>query len=215
MGEGVELLVKLIAMVLIVCDEFGRQGVGEAEGDGVGRAVLFPVGEEGSGGFFDVFPVDAGGFGIFGEGLAARRLKHGLRRDAAATFNFAALVEGRRQRLRDRDFVNRVLGERDADGVADAVRQQRADADGALDPAVLAVAGLGHAEVDWIVPVRALRVEPGDEQAIGLDHHLRVGRLHREDEIVIVIFPRQTGEFQRALAHPERRVAVAVHDAVG
>ena len=33
-----------------------------------------------------------------------------------------------------------LLGQRDADGVADAVFEQRADADGALDPAILAVA---------------------------------------------------------------------------
>ena len=38
-----------------------------------------------------------------------------------------------------RDFVDAVLGQRDAHRVADAVAQQRADADGTFDPAVFAV----------------------------------------------------------------------------
>ena len=52
------------------------------------------------------------------------------------------------QRLPDGDFVNAVFGERDADGVADAVAEQRADADGALDSRILAFTGLGDAEMD-------------------------------------------------------------------
>ena len=38
---------KFIAVVLVAGDEFGGERVSEAEGDGVGRTVLFPVGKEG------------------------------------------------------------------------------------------------------------------------------------------------------------------------
>ncbi len=60
------------------------------------------------------------------------------------------------QRLRHRDLVDAVFGERNADGVADAVAQERADADRALDAAVLAFAGLGDAEMDRVIPIRRL-----------------------------------------------------------
>ena len=72
------------------------------------------------------------------------------------------LVVWLRERLRDGDFVDGVFRERNANGVADAVREQRADADGALDPAILPIARLGHSEMDRVIPVRALRVESGD-----------------------------------------------------
>ena len=93
--------------------------------------------------------------------------------------------------------------------------KQRADADGALDAAVLAVARLGDAEVDRIIPIRAGLIKPRDEQPVGVDHHLRVARLHRENEIVVIELAGDAGELERALDHAERRVAVAVHDAVG
>ena len=66
----------------------------------------------------------------------------------------------------DGDFVDAVLGERDADGVADAVGEERADADGALDAAVLAVAGLGDAEVERVIPVGD-RARAGARRACG------------------------------------------------
>src|SRR5688572_21128711 len=59
-----------------------------------------------------------------------------------------------------------------------------------------------------------LLIEAGDEQPISLDHHLRIARLHREDEVVITRITCDAGELQRTLHHPEWRVAVAVHDAV-
>ena len=110
--------------------------------------------------------------------------------------------------------MHAVFGERDANGVANAVVEQRANADGGLDAAVFAVAGLGHAEMDRVIPVGAFFIQARDEQSIGLDHHLRVAGLHREDELVIIEFAGDAGELQRALDHAERRVAVAVHDAV-
>ena len=117
----------------------------------------------------------------------------------------------------DWNFVFGVFGERDADRVADAIGKEAADADGAFDPAVLAVAGFGDAEMNRVVPATlgAIQfVEARDEQAVGLDHHLRVRRLHRENDVVVVEFAGNAGKFQRALDHAERRVAEAVHDAV-
>jgi hypothetical protein len=92
--------------------------------------------------------------------------------------------------------------------------EQRADADGGFDAAVLAIAGFGDAEVDRVVPIRAFGVEAGDEQAVGGDHDLGVAGLHGEDELVVVVIAGDAGEFEGAFDHAERGVAVAVHDAV-
>ena len=111
--------------------------------------------------------------------------------------------------------MDAVLGERDADGVADAVGQERADADGALDAAVLAVAGLGDAEVERVVPVGAELEQAGGEHAVGVDHDLGVARFHREDEVVVAVLAGDAGELDGAFDHAGGRVAEAVHDAVG
>ena len=66
-----------------------------------------------------------------------------------------------------------------------------------------------------VIPIRSLFAQAGDEQTVGVDHYLRVARLHRENEGVVIQVARDAGEFERAFHHPERRVAVAVHDAVG
>src|SRR5690606_1178008 len=75
--------------------------------------------------------------------------------------------------LGDGDFVNAVFGEGDADGVAEAVGEEGADADGGFDAAVFAGAGLGDAEVEGVVHGFALHAF--DEEAVGLDHDLGVG----------------------------------------
>ena len=49
-----------------------------------------------------------------------------------------------------------VLGERDADRVAQPVGEERADPDRALHPSVLALARLGDAEVERVVPAEAV-----------------------------------------------------------
>ena len=137
--------------------------------------------------------------------------ERGVRRDAADGTG----VKRSGQRAGHGDLVDAVFGKRDADRVADAVIQKRADTDGALDAAILAIAGLGDAEVDGIIPIGAEFIQPGNEQPIGVDHHLGIAGLHREDEGVIIHLAGDSGEFQRALHHAERRIAVAVHDAVG
>ena len=68
--------------------------------------------------------------------------------------------------------------------------------------------------MDGIIPVRTKRIEPRNEQAITFNHHLGIARLHRELEVVEIVFARDMREFQRALDHAERRVAETIHDAV-
>ena len=92
--------------------------------------------------------------------------------------------------------------------------KQRADADRAFDPRVFAFAGFGHAEMNRIIPIRAFLAQPRDEQSVRVDHDLRVARFHRKDESVIIEIARDAGELERALDHAERRVAVAIHDAI-
>ena len=61
---------------------------------------------------------------------------------------------GRTERLRDRDLVDAVFRQRNADRVANSIRQERADADRALDPRVFAFAGFRHAEMNRVIPIR-------------------------------------------------------------
>ena len=57
----------------------------------------------------------------------------------------ATQAERLQDRVADLDLLDRVVGERDADRVADPLGEQRADADGALHPADRHRARLGHA----------------------------------------------------------------------
>ena len=125
-----------------------------------------------------------------------------------------AFVVGLHELLSHGDLEDGIFGQGDAHGVTNAVCQQGADAYGALDAAVFAVSRFGDAEVDGIVPVGAELIEMRDEQAVGLDHDLRIAGLHREEEIVIALCAGDAGELEGALDHAERRVAMAVHDAV-
>ena len=84
----------------------------------------------------------AGGRSCTGRGSRAASARARNVRVGAASWYGAA------SRCGDRDLGLRLLGQRDADRVAEAVVEQRADADRALDPAVLVVAGLGDAEME-------------------------------------------------------------------
>ena len=68
--------------------------------------------------------------------------------------------------------------------------------------------------MDRVVPVCAFLDQAGHQQPIGLDHDLRIARLHGEDKVMVAQVARDAGKLQRALHHAERRVAVAVHDTV-
>ena len=110
--------------------------------------------------------------------------------------------------------MDAVLRQADPDGVAQPVQQERTDADGALDPAIFPVACLGHPQVQWVVPVRPFLIKRGNQQTVGLNHHLRIRRLHGENEVVEVHLSGDPGKFQGALHHAVGRVPVTVHDPV-
>ena len=105
-----------------------------------------------------------------------------------------------------------LLGERHADGVADAVGKEGSDAHGTLDAAVLALTRLGHSEVERVVHVFA--VELCHEQSHRLDHHHGVGRLDGDDHVVEVLPLADAQELHTTLDDTLGRVAVAVAYAV-
>ena len=116
------------------------------------------------------------------------------------------------QCLRHGDLRLGLLGERHADGVAQAVLQQGTDAGGALDASVLAVAGLGDAEVQRVIPAQLHHAVY--QQAVGLHHHPGVAGLHAEHDVVEVFIAADAQKLECALHHAQRGVAVAVEDAV-
>ena len=101
----------------------------------------------------------------------------------------------------------RSLGEGDADGVAEAVEEQGADADGGLHASVLALASLGHAQVKRVVPAELVHLVR--EESVRLHHHQRVGRLHGEDKVVVVVLAADAGKLERGLDHARGGIAVA------
>ena len=115
--------------------------------------------------------------------------------------------------LRHGNLVFGRLGQRDADGVADTVGQQRADAHGALDAPLEAVARLGHPEMYRVV--HPLGIHRLDQQPVGVDHHARIARLHRDNHLVEVAFAADAQELHRRDDHPLRRIAPLVEDAAG
>jgi len=104
----------------------------------------------------------------------------------------------------DGNFTGGIFREGNSNGVAQAVAQKGADANGALDAPILAFAGFGHAEVDGIIPVRPQFLQAGHQEAVALDHHLGVAGLHGEFEVVVIVPSRDAGEFQRAFHHAQR-----------
>ena len=100
----------------------------------------------------------------------------------------------------------RIARQRHADGVADAVEQQRADADGALDAPLLRQARLRDAQVQRIVARFA-------GQPVGRDGVRHVARLHGEHHIVKPAALQHARVAERALDHAlRRRSAVLLQD---
>ena len=106
-----------------------------------------------------------------------------------------------------------LLGERHAYGVAYAVGEQCPYAHGALDASVLALAGLGHSQVQWIVHV--LLVHLAHQQAHRAHHHHGVACLDGDDHIIELLLLAYTQEFHAALDDALGGVAISRHDAVG
>ena len=74
-------------------------------------------------------------------------------------------------------LLDRIGGEREADRVADALGEQRADAGGRLDQPAGRRTRLGHAEVQRVV-------DGLGQQPVRVDHHRHVRRLHRDLDVV-------------------------------
>jgi hypothetical protein len=129
-------------------------------------------------------------------------------------FGVGCFLSHRDQRFRHWNLVNAVFGERNTNRIPDAIGQKRANPDRTLDSRVFAFAGLSHAEVDWIIPIRSFFVQTRHQQSISVDHYLRVARLHRKNEGVIIEITRDTGKFKRAFHHAERGIAITIHDSV-
>ena len=122
---------------------------------------------------------------------------------------FAEMVD---EELRDGNFVLGRFGQRDADRVADAVREQRADSDGALDASLQSVARLGDAQMDRVG--HPLAIHRVGQQPVGGYHHARVARLHRDDDLIEPFAAADVQKLHRRGHHPLGRVAPLVEDAL-
>ena len=107
----------------------------------------------------------------------------------------------------------RLFRQADTHGVSEAIFEQGADAQGGFDASVFAVAGFRDAQMER--KRHAFVVHPRHEQAVRLNHDLRVGRLHGHDHVEVVLRNTDAQELQSALDHAQRGVAVAAHDPVG
>ena len=110
--------------------------------------------------------------------------------------------------------MNAVLGKRNANRIANPVREQAANSYCTLNTAILAIAGLSYAKMNRVVPVGSLGGQARHQQPVSLDHHLGIAGLHRKNEIVIAEIAGDPGKLEGAFHHPEGRVAVAIHDAI-
>ena len=105
-----------------------------------------------------------------------------------------------------------IFAERNANGVAHALGEQRAYAHGTLYAAVLAVAGFGYAQVQREVHI--LGIHSHHQSAHGFHHHHGVRCLYRYHHIVEILSHHHTQKLHHALHHTRRSVAVAAHNAV-
>ena len=121
----------------------------------------------------------------------------------------AALPEPERFQDIDPDphFLGRIGRERDADRVADALGQERAEPDRRLDRADAGRARFRDAEVERVLDLVG-------EHPVRLDHHARVGRLQRNLHLRIVAVLEDVDMAERGLDHALRRRAVVLREQV-
>ena len=110
-------------------------------------------------------------------------------------------------------FRLRLFAEGHADGVAQSVGKQGADAQCRLDASVLAVTRLGHAEMEG--KVHPFPLHDSSHEPDGLHHDDGIARLDGDHHVAEVLLHADAQELHARLHHPLGRVAVARHDAVG
>src|SRR5881628_1354252 len=108
----------------------------------------------------------------------------------------AALPEAKRFQDVDPDpnFFGRIRGERDTDRIADALGEERPEANRRLDRPDAGRARLGHAQVERVVDLVG-------EHPVRLDHHARVRGLQRNLHLRIVAVFKDPDVSQRGLDH--------------
>ncbi|CDN42671.1 hypothetical protein BN871_BS_00280 [Paenibacillus sp. P22] len=112
------------------------------------------------------------------------------------------------QLARDLDLFDRVRAQRDAYGVADAHREQGADAGRALDRAGMERPRLGNAQMERILDLLG-------RHAVGRDRHRHVGCLERHDDVMEIELFENADMEERALYHRfGSRIAVLLQQMV-
>ena len=86
------------------------------------------------------------------------------------------------QHFRHRDLIFGVLGQRHTDRIAHTVSQQRTDTYGALYTSLDTVARLRYAQMNRVG--HRLLAHCRHQQSVGIDHHARIARLHRNDHLI-------------------------------
>ena len=152
----------------------------------------------------------------------------GIERPLSNLWRWRSVFCNSGQRASDWNFMNRVFRQRYTNRIPDAVGKQTPNANRALDATIFTIARFRYTQVDRVIPslrrtillssrqdFRCIQlIETRNKQAVGLNHDLWIRRLHRKDKVLIIHFASELGKFQRAFNHSQRRVAVAVHDAV-
>ena len=123
-------------------------------------------------------------------GPAARRARHEREAPAPQTERFQNVDP-------DAHLFGRIGRERDADGVADPLRQQRAQPDRGLDRSDSWRARFGHAQVERVVDLVG-------QHPVRLDHHQRIGGLQRDLHLRVVQVLEDPDVAERRLDHALR-----------
>ena len=111
------------------------------------------------------------------------------------------------------DLALRLLTQRDAHGITNALRQQGANAHSTLDTSILALTGFSDAEVQRIVHI--LLIHRLDEQAHSGHHHDGVRGLDADDDIIELFTLADTQELHATLNDALGRITITRHDAIG
>src|SRR3989449_2817745 len=121
----------------------------------------------------------------------------------------AALPEAKRFQDVDPDpnFFGRIRGERDTDRVADALGEERPEANRRLDRPDAGRARLGHAQVKRVVDLVG-------EHPVRLDHHARVGGLQRDLHRLVPTVLENPDVSQRGFHHSFGRAATVFGEEV-